>query len=985
MHEQATLSMSSGVIQRCALKMDPGFRRDDGLGPSSSRRKPGSIFTRYALVLLSLAVGACFVASPPAHAQSSFSGLLTQQSRLDEIMTRARAALDAGRIEEGAPLIQEVLQADPNHVEANFRAGTILWLQRNYQQALAFMQKSSDLAPNNASLHLSVGGYYEQINLLPQAVQHYRSALQLLDGSPEYKTAEKRTNLALVKDYAAKGDMDSALQLLNALVEEYPDDTRVMQHLGFSYLIANRFQDAANVYKNVIAREPQNDAAYLNLAGVYEKMPDVPNALATLNKVVELNLDAARVNEAKARISLLQAQLYQQQNQLDAAVTELKKVLNFVPNHPLALLALASIYREQKRFDDAEESLTKVVRTSPDNMDAHLKLGTLYLEVNDYIDAIWELDTVIARGGTTPLSQQARMLEDKLQKSFGDQVAQMRKFAEQKNQFKQRVSENADDVEAHFNLAVVFVNQGLTEKARREFEEVKRIDPLIARTYLNLAELNAQLGHFIDAGDAMLRYVSLEKDIASVEKVNVAFATFLAQKLFEEDHREAALFQFERVLAVTPDEALPNYYKGLIVAQKGQMKDAITAYEKVIEKAPGHMGARTNLALLYEQLGKEEDALAQYKRITLASAPGPLRDSAEKRATFLQRAVNGLTSTAGYSLTIDNNSNLSEVHPTTEYSSSLSGSFSYRFKYSDNVRVGMAISPTYTTYHIGHYDFLSTSYDPFWNWGDPQQNYTLRYNYTDVSGVLNQANVNTQQAITGEYSRTVFGEYGLQGNMSYREFTSESNSLFDAKTLTARVDLSRALGQGVTDALSYTFSYNTNKHDYPFPGGSGDPNDSAYRTAVLNYYAFSNEDQIYQSHGISYQYSKLLTGSWSATATAGLSYTQYSNPDRFSCTVRKNTNYSLALALNYRFNESIRGYINGSYAENRSNLPAYVYDRGLDGSGAPLCNGFALRNGEGGFRPATITGEDLVGVPLQGASITSYSKQLLTMGLAVNF
>jgi len=45
------------VVQRCVLKIDPGLRRDDGhcgydndqstLAPSSSRRRPGSIFTGY--------------------------------------------------------------------------------------------------------------------------------------------------------------------------------------------------------------------------------------------------------------------------------------------------------------------------------------------------------------------------------------------------------------------------------------------------------------------------------------------------------------------------------------------------------------------------------------------------------------------------------------------------------------------------------------------------------------------------------------------------------------------------------------------------------------------------------------------------------------------------------------------------------------------------------------------------------------------------
>lgn len=870
--------------------------------------------------------------------------------------------MEGGRPQEAFQAFQEVLRLEPNHVEAHFRLGAILWAQRNIAQALQLMQRSAELAPNNPSLRLSVGGYFEQANVLDRAIEHYRAAAQQLEGTPEFKEADKRLNLALVKDYGAKGDMDTSLQLLNALVAEYPDDMRVIQHLGFAYVLANRLEDAAQVYLDVLAREPNNDAAHLNLANVYDRMGDFPRAVTHFNKVVELNADAGRVLEARTRIRLITATQMQQQGSLELAAAELERALQDAPSHAAVNTQLATIYRELKRFEDAETALDKVVQAAPDNLDAHLQLGKLYLERNNYIDGVWHLDWVVNRGPNTPLAEEARQMLTQLQSTFGDQVQGIRTMAQNKNQFKQRIAANPNDLEAHFNLGVVLVGQQMWDKARVEFETVRDLDPSIARTYLNLAQIYPQLGRFKDAGDAVLMYMSLETDTSMVDTNMGYFASLLGQKLYEEQQSDAALYQFRRVLEIAPGDVLAQFYLGLILGGKGQLDEAAQAYEKVLERTPTHIGARTNLALIYEQLGKEAEALAHYRRIALSAPPGQIKQTAEARAIILQRSVNGLTSAASYGMTIDNNANLSELHPQEEYSSNLSGSFVYRYKYSDKLRLGVSVAPTYTIYHIGQYDYLNVSYEPFANYGPPQDAYSLRYSRQEVSGVLNEQNYSVTQSVTVDHSRELEFGRALSPSFSYRRYESESSSLYDSDTATARVDYQRALGRGLSDNASYSIAYN-------YPLG---------KTVV-------NEDQEYLNNNASYQLTKWLTTDVYVSANANLSVTHYLNPDRFGCKRRRNWSYSVGLSVNYRFNESIRAYASATYLGNESNMPLLVYDSTLDGT-ASTCQGEVI--GPGQIRPATagdVTGEELIGVPLTNASLGEFTKQLVTLGLSVSF
>lgn len=904
------------------------------------------------LLLVSLAQFAT-----PAWSQFASPFDAGRQQQITDLVNRGRAALESGRPQEAFQAFQEVIRLEPGHVEAHFRLGALLWSQRNIPQALQLMQRSAELAPNNPSLRLSVGGYFEQANILDRAIEHYRAAAQLLEGTPEFKEADKRLNLALVKDYGSRGDMDTSLQLLNALVAEYPDDMRVIQHLGFAYVLANRFEDAAQVYLDVLAREPNNDAAHLNLANVYERMGDFPRAVTHFNRVVEINADAGRVLEAKTRVRIITATQMQRQGSLELAATELERALQDAPNHPMVNTQLASIYGQLKRFDDAETALNKAVEAAPDNLDAHLQLGKLYTERNNYIDGVWHLDWVANRGGNTPLAEEAKQILTQLESSFGEQVQGMRSLATNKNQFKQRIAANPNDLEAHFNLGVILVGQQMWEQARVEFEAVRTMDPSIARTYLNLAQIYAQLGRFKDAGDAALTYVSLETDTTVVDSNMGYFTTLLGQKLYEEQQPDAALYQFRRLLEMAPNDVLAQFYLGLIYGSKGQLDEAAQAYEKVLDRTPTHIGARTNLALIYEQLGKEAEALAHYRRIALSAPPGAIKQTAEARSIILQRSVNGLTSTASYGMTLDNNANLSEVNPQEEYSSNLSGSFVYRYKYSDKLRLGMSVAPTYTIYHVGQYDYLNVSYEPFANYGSPQEAYSLRYSRQEVSGVLNEQNFSVTQSLTLDHSLELdFGRV-LSPSVSYRRYEAESNSIFDADTWTGRVDYQRALGRGLSDNASYSFAYN-------LPLGE---------TA-------QNEDQEYLSNSLAYQLTKWLTTNMYVSANGNLSVTSYLNTDRFGCKKRLNWTYNAGLSLNYRFNESIRAFASATYIVNQSNLPLFVFDPTLP-PGGRLCSGETLT--QGGIRP--VTGEELIGVPLTNASLGEFSKQLVTFGLSVSF
>ncbi|TPW17326.1 MAG: hypothetical protein FD130_701, partial [Halothiobacillaceae bacterium] len=775
--------------------------------------------------------------------------------------------------------------------------------------AMRHLTRSVALAPENSSLHLAIAGFYEQLKTLDKAVEHYRLAVSTAADSEAARAAEKRLNLTLVKQYAASGDVDTALQLLNSMLEEYPNDARILQHLGFAYLIANRFEAAAAVYESVLDKEPNNDAAHMNLAGVYEKMGNVPAAVTHLRRAAELTPNVDRKNDALIKAELLEADEAQKRGDLEGAIAALQKVLVINPAMSVSSNRLAGIYREQGKIAEAEKILLAATGANPDNLDARMNLASLYAERKNFIDAIWQLGQILGKGDKTAQYSVAEQLYQQLANALGEKLESVRSTAKKKNELIQALFLDPDNVTAHYELGVIYTQQRIYDKAQESFENVRRLRPDNPQAYLYLGEIYNQLQKHAEAVEAFATYISLENDISKVEKLKGPFAMALGQYLYKEKKFEAALTQFIQVLEIQPNDAYAQYHVALISAQKGELDEAVVAYEKVLASVPSNTAARINLAMAREQLGQLSAASELFGQVAAESPAGKLKETAETRYRLLKKRLNGLTTSAGYSVTIDDNSNLSEFAPSEEQTSTLYTSFDYNYRYSDQWQLNMQYSPSYATYHVGHYDYLSQSIEPSATYDKRRNLYTVSYRYNKLEGLLNELAVSSTNLYSLSWNHEVEQGRRLISELTYQEYSATTNSLFNSTTSGLNLSYSKSLGKGVSGTLGYGFSANENSSPV-------------------------NDDTAYRSHSLSYRLSKWLSESSNVGLTVNGSMTNYLHSDRFTRvdfsvipeTRRENTQWGLTLSYNYRINANVRFFASANYQQNDSNLPVLVFD-----------------------------------------------------------
>jgi len=872
-----------------------------------------------------------------------------QKEKVSDLIQQGRIEIKEQKYAEAITTFNEVLKIDAKNVEANFRIGAAYWGQRKAKEALDFIHKAIELDPKNASLRLSLAGFYDQLKMIPQAIKQYKQVIELAKNTKQAQIAEKQLNLALVKEYVSSGDVDTALQLLNSMLEEHPNDPRILQHLGFAYMLVNRYEAAVAIYETVLESEPNNDSAHMNLAGVYEKMGDIESAIIHFETVAQKSESAGRKTEAKIRAGLLRATAAQAKGDFDDAITYLKDILEFRPTHIISSNRLAAAYKDQGKLDLSEEVLLESIKLVPNNIDGRLNLASLFLQKNNMLDAVWSLDNILNIAPNTSTGEKAKKLMQQILQKLGDKFEPLRRAATSKYKLIDLVKQEPENAKARFELAVIYFQQARTKQALHEFEKVREISPDVAGTYLYLGELYAKIQKHKESATAFARYISLNKNIENIASIQLAYASALGQQLFTEKKMELSLNQFQRVLKSEPEDTLANYYSALILAQQGKIEEAAGLYEKVIEKMPGNVGARSNVALIYEQLEKEEEALRHYRKILTSKITKGQEKNIEKKVSFLTKRINGLTTTAGYSMTIDNNSNLSESAPEEENSSSLTANFIYNYKYNDAIRGGVSYALAYTTYNVGQFDLYNQTTNPFVTYTKNKNKIRLSYSYSKLEGILNETNINSSHSYRANWNRTI--RKGRKGDLSFsfRKNENANTSRFNANTFTLGGTYDRNLGSGYSDNMGYTYSLNKNE----------DP---------------LNRDAAYQAHALSYRLTKWLNAKTSTSLSVNSRITNYGEVDRVALTNRQNIFFSISGRVNYRLNQAVRVFGSLNYQLNNSNLPIFI---------CPLRNADRSPVTAEDCRP--INTIDIIGVTQNSASLGPYKKAIVSFGVSVSF
>ncbi len=195
-------------------------------------------------------------------------------------LERATALYSQGNLSEAEKLFKQVAAADSSNVDAVYNLGVIAEDKHDYRSALDYYKKAMKLNPGDNDLAEAVRTMTQKIATAPAQAPAQTQSLQAPTRLASSNSAPKapvasapKANLSNLVTEAAgaykSGDYKNAIDKLNRVAKEAPQDASVQFALGQAYKANGETNMAQSAFQKASALEPNNAnyrTAFLNSA-----------------------------------------------------------------------------------------------------------------------------------------------------------------------------------------------------------------------------------------------------------------------------------------------------------------------------------------------------------------------------------------------------------------------------------------------------------------------------------------------------------------------------------------------------------------------------------------------------------------------------------------------------------------------------------------------------------------------------------------------
>lgn len=327
--------------------------------------------------------------------------------------------------------------------------------------------------------HVARGQVFLKDKKFQEAVLEFRSALQIDD-----KLGDAHWGLS--NAYEGLQRYQEAFDEMRQTVELDPNNLDVRVKLGNYYLVAAKDSPAAvseaeRLAKQILEKDPNHIEGHILMGSVLFAQEKKQEALAELNRAVDLN-----PQRVESYLSL--ARFYIQTNDITGAEKIYQRAISVGSGSAMAHYEYGKFLVGAQRLDQAEAEFHKAVQTEPQNREAQFILASFYL-VNKQFDkaeaaykSLAELDKDKPEGRSV----------------LGDFYSSVGRLDEAIAIYKEVLTTSPDYTQPHYRLAEIMLNRGDLAGAKNEVETVLKSDSKDRQALILRARIGIQAGQTSD-------------------------------------------------------------------------------------------------------------------------------------------------------------------------------------------------------------------------------------------------------------------------------------------------------------------------------------------------------------------------------------------------------------------------------------------------------------------------------------------------------
>jgi predicted O-linked N-acetylglucosamine transferase (SPINDLY family) len=333
---------------------------------------------------------------------------------------------------------------------------------------------------------------------------------------------------------------------------------------------AGRFDEAENVYRQLLAQDPNFPDA-LHLLGVllFQRGQHQP-AIDLVRRAIAIYPNGAMYHSNLARI-LMAAK------KVDEAIVENQRVVALQPDNAQAFNDLGTVLFTARRVQEAIAAYRRAVEIQPEFASAWSNLA-------NSLHVSGQLSEALECCGKALLIQ-PNYVEAK--GVLGNILCDLDRFDEAIAEYQQAIVLRPDMPEMHNNLGLGLFRRGRYDEAIAALDKAIALQPDYANAWSNRAKVLRDCSRLEEAAAAAYRALAISPDLAAAH-LNLATIFLDAARLGE------AIKSARRSLELSPELSTVHNFLGNALKDDGSVEAAIASFDRAMALKPKDAAVHSN-------------------------------------------------------------------------------------------------------------------------------------------------------------------------------------------------------------------------------------------------------------------------------------------------------------------------------------------------------------------------------------------------------
>lgn len=355
------------------------------------------------------------------------------------------------------------------------------------------------------------------------------------------------------------------------------------------------YASAFGLLQHCLDIHPNAASALYEVSQYYMFLRQVPQGQEALEKAVANAPDNYWYSQGLAS-------LYQQQNELDKAVTLLEQMVVRFPAKQDPLFNLLDLYGRQEKYDEVISTLNRLEKRMGKNEQLSMEKFRIYLQMKDDKKAFQEIESLV----------QEYPMDMRYQVILGDVYLQNGKKQEAYDVYQKVLAAEPDNPMAIFSMASYYKQTGQEELYQQQLDTLllnKKVTP-----DTKVGVMRQMIVENEQADKDSTQIIALFDRIMKQEQDDPQIPMLYAQYLLSKNMEAESVPVLEQVVDLDPTNNAARMMLIGAAVKKEDYKQIIKVCEPGIEATPDALEFYYYLAIAYNQAEKPDSVISICKR-----------------------------------------------------------------------------------------------------------------------------------------------------------------------------------------------------------------------------------------------------------------------------------------------------------------------------------------------------------------------------------